>query len=184
MGIKKKILNLNDAKKYAGTATMGHAFIGQACIAGDGLCTSKIFAYIGKIQYESCQYFKKRRKYWHPLSLLESMKSRTQIIFEITKGMKNAKKIRKILLNKRVKKNIYSNLYASLLLSFKSFLEGIFIIISITKVSKSPRFWIELLINHFFRFCSNTHKRSRNRLFKYCIHHVVKFLDIVRLSYI
>jgi len=161
--LRKSALDLNKAKKYCGFLFMQQVLIAQALISGDTLCTSKIFAYFGNVQYESNQTLLKGKMWYHPLHELYQVKFRIQIIYDITKGMKD---IRKILLDKQ-KESIYINLikllftkntknfaYFSadfqfreiffnlipLIRSFKIFLEGLSIVFTMKK-SKSLRFW-------------------------------------------
>jgi len=161
--LRKSALDLNKAKKYCGFLFMQQVLIAQALISGDTLCTSKIFAYFGNVQYESNQTLFKGKMWYHPLHALYQAKFRIKIIYDITKEMKN---VRNQLLDKH-KESIYINLikllftkntrnfaYFSadfqlkevffnllpLLKSFKDFFKGLSIVLTM-KRAKTPGFW-------------------------------------------
>ena len=173
--LKKKALDLNESLNYLGTLTLPGILVGQACIAGDTLCTSKIFAYVGEIQYESCQ----PRVICRSLNALKVIKSEIQILYDITKEINNAKKLRKLFLD-RAEKKIYIYLSDTFSKSIKSFLEGISIVISIKRISIKPTFWVKELIEILFRSCIRILKISHNKIFNYFIHNVAKLLDVGR----
>jgi len=157
--LRRNVLDLNSAKKYIGFLYLQQVLIAQALITGDTLCSSKCFTYLGKIPYKSGQPLLKGKTYWHALSRLYQNKFKIQIIFDVTKSMKNT---RKLLLNKQ-KRIIYSRLFYLLFRSLRNFyeindfLEGLKIVISIKEISKSPRFWINFILRCFFELL----KRSR-----------------------
>ncbi len=109
--LRKDLLNLEKAKKYIGIAFMHQTLIAQALVKGDTLSTSKILAFFGREQYESRQDLFKGKQWWHPLSKLNQTKFRIQIIYELTKKIKNHSLLRKFLLTKQ-----YNTVYRLLLL--------------------------------------------------------------------
>lgn len=141
--LKKKNLNLKEALKYNGCLYMQAFLEAQAMIKGDTICTSKIMTYMGEIEYKSDQPLIKNKSYWHPIRRLLLWKYRIQIIYEITKRLKNCRKIRKILLN-REKPRILNFLNKTYY--FKDFITALSIILTM-KISKWPGFWIYLIIN-------------------------------------
>ena len=162
--LKKKALDLNSAKKYNGFLFMQQVLIAQALIAGDTLCTSKIFAYFGNIQYETSQPLFEGKKWYHPINKLLQIKFRIQIIYDIIAGIKKCRKILleqqkqyilenliTLLFTKNTKnfaylsadfqlKEVFFNLLP-LLKSFKDFIKGLCIVLTM-KRAKSPGFWI------------------------------------------
>ena len=168
--IRKDILDLDKAIKYCNTYTVLHYLVAQAMFAGDTLCTNEIFAYKG-LDESQRPVLLKEKKWWHPLSGLIITKYRIKIINEILKG-----KLKRFFLRGK-KQDIYSYLYRSLSYntknyfdSFKNLLEGIGIIITIREISKSPVFWINLIIEFFLRFLksSNLFFKILSLLKKYC----------------
>lgn len=160
--LRKKVLDLHSAKKYVGISFMHQVLIAQTLIKGDTLSTSKIFAYFGKEQFESCQDLFKGKQWWYPISQLNQTRFRVQLIYDITRGMKKVRNTRKLLLNKQID-FIYSNLLLllfskntrnfailssdfrilniffniiPLMKSFKSFLEGFTLLLRMKKVLK------------------------------------------------
>lgn len=158
--LRKNVLNIDKAKKYVGFLYMQQVLIAQALIAGDTLCTSKIFCYVGvnNTMEKSGHLLYKGRMYSDPLYRLYQVKFRVQLIYETTNGIKN---IRKILL-KRQKRLIFSSLYVLFSKSItnfykiKFFFEGLDMIIKIKKISKSPKFWINLLLIILYGFLKSS----------------------------
>ncbi len=146
--LRKSVLDFNKATKYIGFLYLQEALVAQAMIAGNTLCTSKIFAYIGEHEYKSEQPLFKGKPYGHPLSRLNQTKFKIKIIYDVTKKMKN---IRNDLLNEQ-KRHIYYTLNYTLTKSLKDFLEMFNIVINIKEISKSPRFWLNLIYSIFSRF--------------------------------
>lgn len=128
---------------------MQQALIAQALVAGDTILTSKIFAYIGEIEYQSQQPLYSGKDYDDPLSRLQQLKYKIQIVYDITKGMNYEQLIRTQLLA-RPKSKIIKNL-TLLTNSIKDFMHGIKLISRI-KLSKSPSFWIYVLFNIVLSF--------------------------------
>jgi len=161
--LRKKALDLNSAKKYNGFLFMQQVLIAQALIAGDTLCTSKIFAYFGKVQYETSQPLFEGKKWYHPIYKLLQTKFRIQIIYDIIKGDKKYRKtfleqqkqyflenLITLLFTKNTRnfaylsadfqlKEVFFNLLP-LLKSFKDFIKGLSIVLTM-KRAKSPLFW-------------------------------------------
>jgi len=96
--LRKDTIDIIKAKKYIGFLFMQEALIAQALISGDVLCTSKIFAYIGEVQHKSNQPLFKGVKYYHPLQRLLQIKYKIEIIYDITKGLKDKKRVKNELL--------------------------------------------------------------------------------------
>ena len=146
--LKKSALNLNIAKNYIGFLYMQQALIAQTLVAGNTFCSSKIFAYIGKVIYKSDQ----PSEYEQPINRLLQLKYKIQIINDISEKMKNKKQVKKNLL-RRQKIAIIDN-FASLK-SINEIFKGIKII-SWMLISKSLNFWIFLIINsilfHFNKY--------------------------------
>jgi len=158
--LKKNALDIDKAKKYIGFLYMQQVLIAQALIAGDTLCTPKIFAYVGKYNTleRSNQPLYKGKMYGDPIHRLYQEKFRVQLVYEITTGMKS---IRKILLKRR-KQIIYSRLYylisRSLINPFRIiiFLEGLALVINMKKISKSTKFWIGFILKIFYEFLKSS----------------------------
>jgi len=158
--LKKNALNIDKAKKYIGFLYMQQVLIAQALIAGDTLCTPKIFAYVGKYNTleRSNQPLYKGKMYGDPIHRLYQEKFRVQLVYEITSEMKS---IRKILL-KRQKHIIYSRLFYLISRSLtnpseiKFFLEGLALVISMKKLSKSAKFWIGFILKIFYEFLKSS----------------------------
>lgn len=170
--LRRSVLDIDKARKYVGFLYMQQVLIAQALIAGDTLCTSKIFAYVGKYNTlaQSDQPLYKGKMYNDPVYRLYVAKFRVQLIYEITNGMK---KIRKRFLNtqKRIIYSRFFNLISKSLHNFhetKSLLEGLAIIMSIKKISKSPRFWINLILKIFYQFFKSS--RLSNYLLPFLLH--------------
>jgi len=169
--LRKDVLDLDKTIKYCKTYTLCHYLVAQTMLAGDTLCSNKIFVYKGLDESERPVLFKDK-KWWHPLSGLIITKYRIKIINEILKG-----KLKRFFLMKK-KQNIYNYLHRSLSYntknyfdSFKNLLEGIGIIITIREISKSPVFWINLIIEFFLNFLksSNIFFKIFRYIKKYCI---------------
>lgn len=158
--LRKNALNIDKAKKYVGFLYMQQVLIAQALIAGDTLCTSKIFAYVGKYNTleRSNQPLYKGKMYGDPIHRLYQEKFRVQLVYEITTGIKS---IRKILLKRR-EQIIYSRLYYLISRSLSNpfriiiFLEGLALVINMKKISKSLRFWIGFLLKIFYEFLKSS----------------------------
>ncbi|MHA1491925.1 MAG: glycosyltransferase family 2 protein [Promethearchaeota archaeon] len=166
--IKKKSLNLNKALKYNGFLWMQQALIAQALLLGDTLCTSRIFAHIGEINYGSDLLLINGKNWWHPLSFISQTKVRIQIIYDITKG----KKIRKILINRQIG-YLSNHFFHIIYLSRKSFsfskslkytIEGLGIVLTM-KFSKYPIFWINLIIGVIIIYTKNIKFKKLYRFF-------------------
>ncbi|MHA1491924.1 MAG: glycosyltransferase family 2 protein [Promethearchaeota archaeon] len=154
--LRKRALDFKKLIKYNGCLYIQAALEAQAMIAGDTLCTSKILAHMGKIEYKSDQPLFKGKKYWHPVSRLLLWKFRIQIIYEATKGLKQGKKIRKILLNREIPRILH---FIKHLYYIKDFFNA-FSIIFTMKVSKSPGFWIYLILNTFFNYINRKGRKK------------------------
>lgn len=142
--LRKSVINLKKAMDYNGFLYIQLVLIAQALVAGDALCTSKIMAYIGENLYESDQPLYSGKDYDDPLSRLQQLKYKIQIVYDITRGMNYEQLIRTQLLA-RPKSKIIKNL-TLLTNSIKDFMHGIKLICR-TKLSKSPSFWIYVLFN-------------------------------------
>ncbi|MCK4238857.1 MAG: glycosyltransferase [Candidatus Lokiarchaeota archaeon] len=161
--LRKKALDLNSAKIYDGFLFMQQVLIAQALIAGDTLCTSKIFAYFGNVQYETSQPLFEGKKWYHPINKLLQIKFRIQIIYDIITGNKKNRKtsleqqkqyilenIITLLFTRNTRnfaylsadfqlKEVFFNLLP-LLKSFKDFIKGLSIVLTM-KRAKTPGFW-------------------------------------------
>ncbi len=161
--LKKSILDLNKAKKYVGFLWIHYALVAQALIAGNTLCSSKIFAYMCSSMEESDQPLIKGRKYWHPIGVLNRIKYQFEILYDITKEVEKKRKIRKIIRSK-LRHLIFGCLFSTLLSestifkSLRAFLDGLSIIITIKQILKLPSFWINIVIDLL--------SSLKNRLFK------------------
>ncbi len=147
--LRKSVINLKKSMDYNGFLYIQQALIAQALVAGDTILTSKVFAYIGEIEYKSHQPLYKGNFYYEPLSRILQARFKIQIIYDITKGMNYEQIIRNQLLI-RPKNMIIDNL-TLLKNSFKDFMHGIKLI-SRAKLSKSPFFWIYVFINIVLSF--------------------------------
>lgn len=157
MLLRKDVLDLNKGIKYCNSYNIGHYYVALAILAGDTLCTKKIFVYKGPDLSERPPLYKDK-KWWHPLSRLLIIKFRIKIVNEIFKG-----KTKQFFLNKQ-KKDLYLTLYRSLKYETKNFFDSlnnlfqaIGIIINIREVSKSPIFWINLILEIFSKFLKSSH---------------------------
>jgi len=155
--LRKKALDLNKAKKYIGFLYIQQVLVCQAIMNGNTICTSKTFAYLGNKIYKSDQPLIRKRKYDHPIISLMIIQKRIQIIFDITKRTKIDKRIRKNFINRETP-NIYFCLFDALFYdsfklvkSSKNFLEGIYIILTTKKISRSFKFWVNLVKFFFLR---------------------------------
>lgn len=158
--LRKNALDLKKAIKNMKNLYIYQNFIAQAMIAGDTLCTSKIFAYIGKEKFWSQQTpLFKGKGYGDPLSLLLIIKFRIQTILDISDG-----KIRDFFLNKQ-KRRVCLNLYrlyylyrknTSIFKTIQAFLTGIVIIISMKEISRSFKFWLNLFYGLFLKYLENS----------------------------
>lgn len=155
--LKRAALDLNKAKKYIGCLIIQQILEAQAMLKGDSLHTSMIFAYVGEIDYESDQPLFKGRGYWHPVGALNIVKYKIQMIYDFF-GTKNNQKIRDFLLERQIR-IIYSRLYKAIfqesfniLNSLRALVEGLSIVISMKKISKSPKFWINFIYELFSMF--------------------------------
>ena len=108
--LRRDLLDFNMAKKYLGITAMHQIFIGQALIAGDTISTSKVFASFGADQFESRQNLFKGRNWWHPLNILNQIKYRINLIYELVGLKYKSKKLRKDLLKKQ-----YEEIYIMLI---------------------------------------------------------------------
>lgn len=184
--LRRKVLDLYSAKKYIGISFMHQVLIAQTLIKGDTLSTSKIFAYFGKEQFESRQDLFKGKQWWYPISQLNQTRFRVQLIYDITRGMKKVRNTRKLLLNKQIDfiyKNMLLLLFSKntrnfailssdfrilniffniipLIKSFKSFLEGLILLLRMKKalkifiglINKTIRATTKLMKNFFLIF--------------------------------
>lgn len=158
--LRKNALDLKKAIKNIKNLYIYQNFIAQAMIAGDTLCTSKIFAYIGKEEFWSQQTpLFKGKGYGDPLNLLLLIKFRIQTILDISDG-----KIRDFFLNKQ-KRNVCSylcRLYylyrknTTIFKTIQAFLTGIVIIISMKEISRSFKFWLNLFYGLFLKYLENS----------------------------
>ena len=174
---KKEAIDLFKALEIIRQVCLLHFLIGQVCLAGDTLCTSKTFAYTGRLVggEKSHRPLVNRRKYWHPINRLIAEKTRIKIIYDVTESI-NDKNLRKYFLVKE-KQRIFELLNFTLLEPIKSFLEGIRNTISNIRLSRSPRFWTEFLIEISFKFCIRKFKKSRNKFIRYVLYQFGSFLD-------
>lgn len=181
--LRKEALNLKKARNYIGCLYIQQILIAQAMIVGDTLCTSKIFGYEGEFNtYEhSNQPLFKEQGYWHPSYLIYLENFRVELIYEITNEIQNSKEIRKILLDREIKR-IFIFFDKALDISLKTSFESLGIIISNTKISKSPKFWIEFILELVFIRCIKKLKKSQNKIIKYILHQIAKLLDFGRLK--
>ena len=183
--LRKEALDIKKARNYIGCLYIQQILIAQAMIAGDTLCTSKIFGYEGEFntRKNSNQPLYKEKGLRHPSYRLYLEKFRVQLIYDITSEIENSKEIKNILLN-REKKRIYGFFDEALNISFKSFFESLCIIIPNTMISKSPKFWIEFIIELVFIRYRKKFKSSQNTIIKYIFHQISKLLDFGRLEVI
>lgn len=140
--LKKSALNLNKARDYIGCLYMQQMLIAQAILAGDTLCTTKIFAHIGRIEYKSGQPLIKGNLFDKPLGRLNRIKYRIKLINDVSG---KDRKIQKVLLKPQIR-SIYILLKQLKSESIKSLIEGLSLITQFKKISKSPRFWLNLII--------------------------------------
>jgi len=159
--LKKNVLDLSKAKKYIGFLYIQEVLVAQAIIAGNTLRSSKVFAHCLSDAEGSDQVLVKGRKHWHPVGKLNVIKFKIRVLYDITKKIKDGKKIRDIILYD-LKKKLYDCLYTSLvddsykyLINPKGFLDGISIIITMKELARSPKFWLNLIIEIFLRFFRN-----------------------------
>lgn len=165
--LRKKALNLKSALKYNGFYWMQQVLIGQALLAGDTLCTSKTFAHIGEVNYNSDLPLIRGKSWEHIVSNIYQIRIRIQIIYDLTK---ENRKIRKILLNRQIgylsdyffRILYYRGKLFSFMESLNYFIEGIAIILP-TKLSKFPRFWINLLIGMLIIYIKKNKIKILNR---------------------
>ena len=105
--IRNSVIEIAQAKNFVGINYMHHVLMAQAMLKGETFCTSKIFCYIGKVQYKShVTKLEKSSKgdriipFNHPLSRMSLMIFRFKLIIDITKNMH---KTRRALLKKERK---------------------------------------------------------------------------------
>lgn len=102
--LRNDAIDIVQAKMYVGIMYMHQILMAQAMLKGDTFCTSKVFCYIGKIQYKShVTKLEKSSKveriiyFDHPLSRTSLLIFRFKFLIHITKNMH---KTRRVLLNK------------------------------------------------------------------------------------
>ncbi|MFX1388577.1 MAG: glycosyltransferase family 2 protein [Promethearchaeota archaeon] len=163
--IKKEPLNINQAKEFIGCTYMQQVLMTQAMMAGDTLCSSKIFwNYWDNSVSTTIRMIKpycNGQSYYHPLSRLSQLEDR---IFIINKMLSHLPKVQKILLN-RVKSEIGERLVIIIINNPKIFLSKIFIFINIISrmnVLFSLEFWKAFIKNSFNFFLTRYIWRKNN----------------------
>jgi len=177
--LKKNALNLNEAKKYIGFLYIQQALVAQALIKGDALCTSKIVAFLGeeanivrgdRDERVAHKPIFRKKHYWSSIGHLMIAKYRIQIILDMSKKFKNSKKIRDMLVTKQ-ENYIYINFIEAVLDSFATGIEALSIIMRMSPLSKSPRFWLKLIIELFYHLykskCFRLYRPIRNVYVKF-----------------
>jgi len=142
--LRNDTIDITHAKKYVGIDYMHQVLMAQAMLKGDTFCTSKVFCYIGKVQYKShvvklekSSKVKRIIYFNHPLSRTSLLKCRFKLINDITKNMY---KTRRVLLNKErmiVSRYLSSVFFMTPYWFFKIFPQ----ILKIKEYSTSIVFW-------------------------------------------
>ncbi len=160
--LRRESLDLNMARNYIGITAMHQVFIGQALTAGDSLSTSQVFASFGASQFESRQDLFKGKDWWHPLNILNQIRFKINLIYELLKSRHVYNKLRRVLLKRQYEeifnmllllifskntrniaflssdfdiKEILNNLIP-LIKSLTSFVEGISVVLKMKKLSR------------------------------------------------
>jgi len=137
-------IDIIHARDYIGFMYMHLVLMAQAMLRGDTYCSSKIFCYIGKIQYKShvtklekSSKVKRIIYYDHPLSRTSVFLIRFKLINDITKNMNKTRKV--LLIKERKKVSWY---LMSILLKTPYWFFKIFpYILNIKEYSTSINFW-------------------------------------------
>lgn len=162
--LRNDAIDIVQAKKYVGIMYMHQVLMGQAMLKGDTFCTSKVFCYIGKVQYKShVAKLEKSSKgkriiyFNHPLSRTSLLIFRFKLIIDITKNMH---KTRRDLLNKErmiVSRYLFRVFFKTPYWFFKIFPH----ILNIKEYSTSTIFWKNILFQFIYEFI-NLIKRKEN----------------------
>lgn len=147
--LRRDALNLKKATKSIWSFWMQQTLIAQAMLAGDTLCTQKVFAYFGEIELEPSQTYSHLKRIGH----IHYEKFRLQIVYDVLKQIKS-KKLKKVLLNRRKSRILYCFMITK---SLQQYLHDIGVILT-TRLALSISFWIFLSLNTLFYFISEENK--------------------------
>lgn len=161
--LRNDAIDIVQAKNYVGIMYMHQVLMAQAMLKGDTFCTSKVFCYIGKVQYKShITKLEKSSKgdriipFNHPLNRTSLLIFRFKLIIEITKYMH---KTRRTLLNKE--RTIVSRYLLSVFFKTPYWFFKIFpYILNIKEYSTSIIFWKNLPFQFIYEFIKLIKKKK------------------------
>ncbi len=133
--LRKNALDIKACIKYCGFLWIQQALIAQTLVKGDAYCSSRVFSYIGSESYES----------GHPrINPMIPIKTRIQIITEITENLKHRDIVRKKLINRQKSFILW---YLNYFNSLKNYIDAASVLMTVKTLSTSISFWVFFLIN-------------------------------------
>lgn len=165
--LRNDAIDITHAKKYVGIDYMHQVLMAQAMLKGDTFCSSKVFCYIGKVQYKS--HITKLEKspkvekiiyFNHPLIRTSLLILRFKLIIDISKNMH---KTRRTLLNKE--RMIVSGYLLSVFFKTPYWFFKIFPhILNIKEYSTSIIFWKNFPFQFIYECIKLKKKKNLNSL--------------------